>query len=485
LVGEESEVNPLEIAVIGAGYVGLTTSACLAKLGHHVTCIEKNKERLISIQQGRLPFFEPDLANLVSRGVRDGRLELNGSLGNAGSASIVIIAVGTPSMDNGKADLSDLNEVVAALAQAKTAANKVIAIKSTVPVGTTDAASAVIAAGNNPAEVVFNPEFLREGSAINDFFHPHRVIIGTRRSTRVGILTSLYEPLGVQILVTTPRTAEMIKYASNAFLATKVSFINQIAAICEEVGVDIGSVADGMGADPRISPHYLRAGIGFGGSCLPKDLRALAALARQHGVNPSLLDAVLDINESQRSGFISKVERVLGDTEGKTFAIFGLAFKGGTSDVRESPAIDIARRLLAKGATVRAFDPAAQGSAARMLPSLVIAADAYEAAEGADAILILTDWPEFERLDWPRLRQQVHVPVVFDGRGLDLGPRVTHEGFAYIGPYSRDAGRDNSNEPPRDYVQYGQARVPSLPVRGSLSTCAMKVVGDSAEGEHP
>ncbi len=455
----------MDIVVIGAGYVGLTTSACLAKLGHHVTCIEKDKERLVSIQQGRLPFFEPDLADLVSRGVREGRLELIDNLDTVvGPAGLVFIAVGTPSTDSGEADLSDLYDVVTAFAHAATYTNRVIAIKSTVPVGTTDAVRAVIAAGSSRAEVVFNPEFLREGSAISDFFHPYRVIVGAHSTAPVEILASLYEPMRAQILATTPRTAEMIKYASNAFLATKVSFINQIAAICEEVGADIGAVAAGMGADPRISPHNLRAGIGFGGSCLPKDLRALVALARRHGVSPSLLDAVLHINEAQRSEFITKVERVLGDITGKTFAIFGLAFKGGTSDIRESPAIDIARRLVAKGATVRAFDPAANGRAAYMLPTLVVARDAYEAAEGADAILILTDWAEFERLDWRRLRQQVRGPVLFDGRGLDLGAAPTQEGFAYIGPGSRHARLDSGTKPTHGDTQHGQDRMPSLSV---------------------
>ncbi len=458
-------MSRMDIAVIGAGYVGLTTSACLAKLGHHVICVERDKERLVDIQQGRLPFYEPDLADLVSSGVREGRLELIDTLGDAvDPTSLVFVAVGTPSTDSGEADLSDLNDVVTALAHAATYTNRVIAIKSTVPVGTTDAVRAVIAAGSSRAEVVFNPEFLREGSAISDFFHPYRVIVGAHSRAPVEILASLYEPVGAQMLVTTPRTAEMIKYASNAFLATKVSFINQIAAICQEVGADTSAVAAGMGADPRISPHYLRAGIGFGGSCLPKDLRALAALARRHGVSPSLLEAVLHINEAQRSEFITKVERVLGDIAGKTFAIFGLAFKGGTSDIRESPAIDIARRLVAKGAVVRAFDPAAKGPAAYMLPTLVAARDAYEAAEGADAILILTDWAEFERLDWRRLRQLVRGPMLFDGRGLDLGAAPTQEGFTYIGPGSHHAHLDIGTKPTHDETQRGQDQMPSLSV---------------------
>ncbi len=429
----------MDIAVIGAGYVGLTTSACLAKLGHHVSCIEKDSERLRVLHRGKLPFYEPGLAELVSYGMSAGRLRLTDGLGSAVSpASLVFIAVGTPSKDNGETDLSDLNNVVAALAQISTG-TRVIAIKSTVPIGTTDSVCGVIAASNSQAEVVFNPEFLREGSAVFDFFHPFRVIIGTRAEPAAEVVASLYKPMGAEILVTTPRTAEMIKYASNAFLATKLSFINHIAAICEQVGANIETVAAGMGSDPRISPHYLKAGIGFGGSCLPKDVRALVALARKHGVRPSLLEAVLQINEAQRAAFIEKVESTLGGIAGKTLAIFGLAFKGGTSDVRESPALDIARQLVGKRATVRVFDPAAEELAVRMLPALVCCPDAYEAAEGADAILILADWPEFEHLDWLRLRRQVRAPLVFDGRGLDLRDAAT-QGFTYIGPGHTQTG---------------------------------------------
>lgn len=301
----------MNITVVGAGYVGLTTSACLAKMGHQVACVERDETRLAAIKQGRLPFYEPGLDVLVFSGMSDGRLRLTNDLTDAASlADIVFIAVGTPSNITGEVNLSDLNEVASTLAHLPIS-SKVIAIKSTVPIGTTDRTQAVVITANSRAEVVFNPEFLREGSAIHDFFHPFRVIIGAHNLAAAQVLAVLYEPLSAKILITNPQTAEMIKYASNAFLATKLSFINQIAAIAERVGADIGIVATGMGTDPRIGPQYLRAGIGFGGSCLPKDLRALVALAREHGVDSSLLEAVLQVNEGRRADFVARVERVL------------------------------------------------------------------------------------------------------------------------------------------------------------------------------
>jgi len=428
----------MQIAVVGAGYVGLTTSACLVKMGHQVVCVEKDEARLAVIKQTKLPFYEPGLDELVFRSISDGRLRLTNDLGAAvGPAHVVFIAVGTPSNVAGEVNLSDLNEVLHALAHLPIDA-KVIAIKSTVPIGTTDNACRIITAANRQTEVVFNPEFLREGSAIYDFFHPHRVIIGAHSRTAAQVLASLYEPLEGKILITNPRTAEMIKYASNAFLATKVSFVNQIAAIADQVGADMGVVAAGMGADPRIGPQYLKAGIGFGGSCLPKDLRALIALAREHGVDSSLLEAVLQVNAARRAEFVERVEQVLEGVAGKTLAVFGLAFKGGTSDVRESPAIDIVHRFAARGATVRAFDPVAEEVAAPLVPALVFCPDVYEAAEGADAILILTDWAEFERLDWKRLRRQARGTTVFDGRGLEISKAAVQEGFTYIGPKPHD-----------------------------------------------
>lgn len=424
----------MKVTVIGAGYVGLTVGACLADLGHTVVCAEKDRARLARLREGTVPFYEPQLPEIVRRGLGGGRLTFSGVGEDAADQSqVIFIAVGTPPSADGQPDVSAVDEAVRVIAP-HLDDGQVLVLKSTVPVGTTDRIEAVLRHDTGAHRAVAcNPEFLREGSAVADFFHPSRVIVGTHSRAAAEVLTALHQPLECPILVTAPRTAEMIKYASNAFLATKVSFINEIAAICEQVEADAATVAAGMGSDPRIGPHFLRAGIGFGGSCLPKDVRALAALAREHRVTPSLLEAVLRVNDAQRQQFMEKVEAALGGIAGKTLAVLGLAFKGGTSDVRESPALDIAGRLLAGGAVVRAFDPAAEEGAAETLPALICCPDAYEAAEGADAILILTDWPDFESLDWKRLRKRVRTPVVLDGRGLRVAASAIDEGFAYIG----------------------------------------------------
>ncbi len=424
----------MNIGVIGAGYVGLTFSACLAKMGHRVICAEKDRDRLATIKEGILPFYEPGLAELVATGVRQGNLSLTDDLKAAvGHAPLVFIAVGTPSGTNGEPDLTALEEAVDAIVSAAND-DQVVAIKSTVPVGTSEHVSTMLARGGRSAHVAANPEFLREGSVIDDFFHPYRVLIGTTDAAAARLLSTVYHPLACPILVTDPRTAEMIKYASNAFLATKISFINEIAMICERAHADVAEVAAGMGADPRIGQAFLKAGIGFGGSCLPKDLRALGALARRYALTPSILDAVIQVNDAQRQRFIERVEILLDGLPGKTLAVFGLAFKGGTSDLRESPALAIVDRVLTAGAIVRAFDPAAEEAAKRALPVLHCCPDAYEAAEGADAILILTEWPEFEALDWGRLRGLVRRPVVIDGRGVQVASPATRAGFAYFGP---------------------------------------------------
>ncbi len=441
----------MNVGVIGAGYVGLTLSACLAKMGHQVICAEKDRERLATIREGILPFYEPGLAELVATGVRHGNLSLTGDLKAAvGHAPLVFIAVGTPSGTNGEPDLSALEEAVDALVSAANG-DQVVAIKSTVPLGACEHVSTMLARGGRSAHVAANPEFLREGSAVADFFHPYRVIIGTTDPAAAQLLSALYQPLECPILLTDPRTAEMIKYASNAFLATKISFINEIAMICERANADVTEVAAGMGADLRIGHAFLKAGIGFGGSCLPKDLRALGALARRYAVTPSILDAVIQVNDAQRQRFMERVEILLDGLPGKTLAVFGLAFKGGTSDLRESPALEIVDRALTAGAFVRAFDPAAEEAAIRALPALHCCPDAYEAAEGADAILILTEWPEFEQLDWGRLRGRVRRPVVIDGRGINVASPATGAGFAYFGPggailHPRSSGRSDRSQ---------------------------------------
>ncbi len=425
----------MEICVVGAGHVGLTLAACLARMGHRVVCVEKDPGRLEAVRNGRCPFYEPGLPELLQEGVREGRLQFTGELREAAEgAEVVFCAVGTPPGRNGEADLSALEEVVDRLGELR-GGGRIVAIKSTVPVGTTDRVARRLD-GSLGFHVACTPEFLREGNAVEDFFHPHRTVIGTRSSFAARRLRALFEPLGAPVLLTDPPTAEMIKYASNAFLATKISFINEVAAVCEHVGADLRTVTEGIGLDPRIGPHYLKAGIGFGGSCLPKDVRALVELAREYLVEPVLLEAVLRVNEAQRRRFVDRVEVLLGGLSGKTVAVLGLSFKAGTDDVRESPALAVAERLLARGATVRAHDPVATEAARRKLPSLACFPDPYEAVRGADAVLLLTDWPQYRDLDWHEIRRRVRRPVVVDGRGMGLAQRLLAEGFSVLEPGS-------------------------------------------------
>ncbi|MDR7415129.1 MAG: UDP-glucose/GDP-mannose dehydrogenase family protein [Armatimonadota bacterium] len=429
----------MELCVVGAGYVGLTLAACLARLGHRVVCVEKDPERLEVVRSGACPFYEPGLAELLREGMQQGRLAFTGDLGEAaGGAEVVFCAVGTPSGRNGEADLSALEEVVDGLARLRDG-ERIVAIKSTVPVGTTDRVARRLRP--NGAPVACTPEFLREGSAVRDFFRPHRTVIGTRSSLAAERLKGLFAPLGAPVLLTDPPTAEMIKYAANAFLATKISFINEIANLCEHVGADLRTVAEGLGLDPRIGPQYLRAGIGFGGSCLPKDVRALVELGREYLVEPVLLEAVLRVNESQRRRFVDRVEVLLGGLVGKTVAVLGLAFKAGTDDVRESPALAIAERLLARGASVQAHDPVASEAARRRLPALACFPNPYEAASGADAVLLLTEWPEYVELDWHEIRRRVRSPLVVDGRGMGLARRLVAAGFQVFEPGAPWRGR--------------------------------------------
>jgi UDPglucose 6-dehydrogenase len=436
----------MKIAVIGAGYVGLTISVCWARRGHHVVCVEKDQTRLAAVREGRPPFFEPDLPDLLAAVLDEGTFRVTDGLAEAvEGAEVIFIAVGTPSGPDGDPDLSAIDEVARTLAE-RGLRGPVVAIKSTIPIGTTDRVAEMLAGGGRTTpHVAHTPEFLSEGTAVADFTHPYRVVIGTRSRTAGRVLSGLYQPLGCPILVTDPCTSEMIKYASNAFLATKISFINQIAALCEHTGADVTTVAAGMGLDPRVGPYFLRAGIGFGGSCLPKDVRALEAASRTFGISPALFSAVLETNETRRGEFVERVRHTLGGLAGRSVAVFGLAFKGGTSDVRESPALDIAERLLAGGAQVRAFDPVAEGEAVRLLPALAVCPDPYEAAEGAEALVVLTDWPEFTRLDWERLRRCVRRPVVLDGRGLPITDRATAAGFTYIGPASSSRGASGNS----------------------------------------
>ena len=433
----------MNVAIIGSGYVGLVTGACLADFGHAVVCVDKAAPRVEMLTAGEIPFFEPGLAEIVSRNRQAGRLRFTTDLGDAVRASTVIfIAVGTPEGANGEADVSQVGAVADELA-AHLDGYRVIVTKSTVPVGTGAWLRDHLTTRLGPAaefDVVSNPEFLREGSAVGDFLRPDRVVIGTTSERAAGLMRELYRPLYLietPIVVTGVESAEMIKYAANAFLAVKIGFINEIANLCEGVGADVHVVAKAMGLDKRIGPKFLHPGPGYGGSCFPKDTRALAALGTRYDTPQRIVEAAIDTNTAQRERLLGKIERALDGAAGREVAVLGLAFKPNTDDVRESPALYICRELVRTGARVRAFDPIAGRAAEAQLrdagDSLTFPADAYEAARGADALVIMTEWNEFRGLDLSRLRDLMTGRLIVDARnGLDPAQVQAH-GFAYVG----------------------------------------------------
>jgi UDPglucose 6-dehydrogenase len=428
------------VTVVGAGYVGLTTGACLADLGNDVIVVDINKEKVAQLLRNRVPFYEPGLSELIERNAKAKRLTFTTSYREAlHGAEYAIIAVSTPEGEGGEADLSFVESAAASIAESMDGP-LIVVNKSTVPPLTGDMVSRVIGERNTKhrADVVSNPEFLREGSAIQDFMHPDRVVIGSHDRAAAEKVAQLYEPLQAPILIT-PNiyTAEMVKYASNAFLAARISFINEIARISERVGADAKLVAEGMGLDKRIGPSYLDVGIGFGGSCFPKDVKALAALAERFDYHPELLHAVMDINRDQRMLVIDKLRDCLDELNDRVIGLLGLAFKPNTDDLREAPSLDIARVLLAAGAQVRAYDPAAMEGARVRLPEVEYTRDAYGLAAGADALVVVTEWNEFRHLDLARLKGSMRRAVVVDGRNI-YDPVVMRElGFTY-----RGIGRD-------------------------------------------
>ncbi|MGH7775669.1 MAG: UDP-glucose dehydrogenase family protein [Candidatus Dormibacterales bacterium] len=423
------------VAVIGAGYVGLTTAACLADLGNAVGVVDVDEEKVRRLRRHRLTFYEPGLQEVVERNARAGRLTFTTSYADALSeAEYAFIAVATPEGEGGEADVSAVEGAAASIAQAMQGP-LVIINKSTVPIGTGDMVTEMVRRHNGrfPFEVVSNPEFLREGSALLDFMHPDRVVIGAHSREAAERVARLYQPLQARVMITSLYTAEMIKYASNAFLATRISFINEIARISERVDADVKVVAEGMGLDRRIGPHFLDAGIGYGGSCFPKDVRALAAIGERFDYHPELLHAVMEINRDQRLLAVEKLRECLGTLRGQAVGLLGLAFKPNTDDLREAPSLDIARELLSRGAAVRAYDPAAMPRAKEVLPQVEYRRDAYAAARGADAVVIVTEWNEFKQLDMQRLRRGMRRPVLVDGRNL-YDPGLMRElGFVYRG----------------------------------------------------
>jgi UDPglucose 6-dehydrogenase len=444
----------MQLAVVGSGYVGLVAGACFADLGHDVIVVDNDEKKLSALNRGEVPIHENFLPELLHRH-RGAKLKFSDDLEAAVRASsVVFVAVGTPPTEQGEADLSYVESVARSISSAINS-YKIVVEKSTVPVYTSDWVRKIILRNGAECEefdVASNPEFLREGTAVTDFLYPDRIVIGADTERCAAVLREVYAPLAdgtyylrpdaiprpdraqipPPLIVTSAKSAELIKHASNAFLAMKISFINAVASICESVGADVQQVVQGIGTDTRIGPRFLNPGIGYGGSCFPKDLMAFRSVARECGYDFSLLDEVMRINEDQRQRFIRKVRSALWTLRGKKLGVLGLAFKGGTDDVRESPAILLIQSLLQEGCQISAFDPAAHDRARELLNSSVrLAESAYDAASGADALLILTEWEEFAVLDLKRLRAELKYPIIIDGRNLYDPVVMAASGFTY------------------------------------------------------
>jgi UDPglucose 6-dehydrogenase len=423
--------NPPVIGVIGVGYVGLVSAACFAELGNHVVCRDILPEKIDDLRAGRIPIYEPGLADLVKRNAQ--RLTFTTDIRDVTErASIIFICVNTPPLYSGDADLSRVEQVIDELPD--DTGDVVLAMKSTVPPGTGARMQALLdARGLGHVRYVSNPEFLKEGDAIKDFMHPDRVVIGGADDTAIDRLATLHAPLEATIVRTDVATAEMIKSAANAYLATKISFLTEIANVCEMTGADVVAVAEGMGLDRRIGRHFLRAGIGYGGSCFGKDISALKQLAGNSGYHFQLLNSVMEVNELQKRRLVGKVVTHLGSLRGKTVALLGLAFKPGTDDMRDAPSLVIASRLLAEGADVRAHDPVANEVARPLLRHVDIYDDPMEMLAGADAAVLVTEWPEYAELDLVRVADVMRTPLLVDGRNLFSPAQAAHAGLTYEG----------------------------------------------------
>ena len=428
----------MHIAVIGTGYVGLVSGACFAEFGNRVTCVDSDAIKIDMIKAGKMPIYEPGLEALVAKNVREGRLEFTTDINSAIEQSLVVmLAVGTPSTTDGSADMSQVEAVALEIARALNS-YKVIVTKSTVPVGAAGYIKRIIDENKRSScrySVASNPEFLREGAAINDFLRPDRVVIGCNDEEAIEILKDLYRPLYLietPFVVTNPESAEMIKYASNAFLATKISFINEIANLCDRLGADVRDVVKGMGMDKRIGVKFLHPGPGFGGSCFPKDVKALSAIARNVGYEMKLTEVVLAVNERQMASVIERIQRALPNLEGKTVALLGLAFKPDTDDMREAPALRIISDLQSAGATVRAYDPAAMEAARQVVSDVHFCEDEYEAARDSDALVIVTEWNQFRGLDFDRLKSVMRALNLIDTRNIYEPRDVREAGFTYV-----------------------------------------------------
>lgn len=429
----------MHIAMIGSGYVGLVTGACFAEFGVDVTCVDVDADKIASLSRGEATIYEPGLERLIQKNLQAGRLRFTTDLKSAVEpASVIFLAVGTPSNADGSADLTFVENAAKEVARS-IHSYKVIVMKSTVPVGTSKHLAKLISDSlPEPVEfsVVSNPEFLREGAAISDFMRPDRIVIGSNDERATEVMRELYRPL---YLIETPfviasnEGAELIKYAANAFLATKISFINEVANLCEKIGCDVHEVARGIGMDRRIGSKFLHPGPGFGGSCFPKDTRALAVIGRQYGSPMQIVDAVIDVNEHQRKLMLPKIEKLVQGLAGKRIAVFGLSFKPETDDMRDAPSVDIIRALTAAGATVVAYDPVARLIAERMLPDIEYAEDEYAAAKNADALVFVTEWNQFRALDMERIRGLMKTPRIADLRNIYEPADMREMGFKYVG----------------------------------------------------
>jgi len=429
----------MELAVIGTGYVGLVAGTCFAETGHTVTCIDNNEAKIEMLSRGEIPIYEPQLEDLVKRNVKKKRLFFTQDLeGTIAKADVAFIAVGTPEGEDGSADLTHVLTVARQIGKALTRP-LVIVTKSTVPVGTGDRVKAEIAKVTSMhVDIVSNPEFLKEGTAVEDFLKPDRIIVGAESETAKAVMADLYAPFNRtsnRVVFMDVRSAEMTKYAANSMLATRISFMNEIANLCEKVGADVNKVRLGIGSDPRIGSSFLFPGVGFGGSCFPKDIRALVRTGEQHGSQMTILKRVDEVNDRQKSVLLEKVIAAFGeDLKGKTFAVWGLAFKPQTDDMREAPSITIIEGLLKRGAKVRAVDPEASKTAKRVFnDSITIEEDQYGILEGSDALLVVTEWNEYRRPNFKRMKELLKQPYVFDGRNVFEPDTMRKMGFKYTG----------------------------------------------------
>ena len=431
----------MNVCIIGTGYVGLVTGACFAEFGVQVVCADKDGDKIAALERGEIPIYEPGLEAIVARNLRERRLSFTTDTAAAvRSALVVFIAVQTPTKADGTTDLSAVEAVAREIGRSMDG-YKVVVTKSTVPVGTSYNVKKWIdeeqaAAGTNHRfSVGSNPEFLREGAAIGDFMRPDRVVIGADEDEAIAILKDLYRPLYLietPFVITNIATAELTKYAANSFLAVKISFINEMANLCEEIGGDVHAIARGIGLDRRIGPKFLHPGPGFGGSCFPKDTRSAASFARQAGLQLEIVEAVIRVNEQQRERMVEKITRALGgDASGKTIAVLGLSFKPETDDMRDAPSVDILQKLQQRGASIRAFDPVAMANAARELPDITLCKNEYEACENADALVLMTEWNQFRMLDLERVKKLMRAPVVVDLRNVYDPAAMRRAGFRY------------------------------------------------------